>query len=454
MKTKILIFVTLALLSFAGYLLANSSDPYLKVAQSRQLTSGELVRVNKLILDMKNVRKSIITTGPSKFQKASEVEKYKKRLGQFTTAITKYSKFSEAEVKTAKNEYISLRNALSAEFKRAQGQLGSVGDVQAQLREIEKLLFTDRAPKPLTAPFSEQQAKAWVTAAVAAKKTAQSNIPKIEKIASEASLDKSNRGTVQQGAPYDMQDINRLSRFANKTVKEVEQTQSTTLNNLKAQISGINSELDYFRKLDPNNETHRANAFLQESAPERIQTALDDKQKVVESVVHYFAQFGKKPNSQIQSLLNEIEQVKDNYSKNLEIAGGLQKLPKAKNESSELTSIAKKILATKKYQFGEHGPVVLTTEGIIEREKEESEEKFTDADISLSGKITLHGTKTTWHYKWREFKFATPIKGDKGNWYIWWITARNYSSGGGRTPIGKWVAGKSVKGSIIRRGKF
>jgi len=34
-------------------------------------------------------------------------------------------------------------------------------------------------------------------------------------------------------------------------------------------------------------------------------------------------------------------------------------------------------------------------------------------------------------------------------WYIWWITAKNFSSGGARTPLNKWVSGETSKGNRI-----
>ena len=78
-----------------------------------------------------------------------------------------------------------------------------------------------------------------------------------------------------------------------------------------------------------------------------------------------------------------------------------------------------------------------------------------NVDLSLSGKITLSGTETTWNYKWQEFKFATPLKEkDSDDWYIWWITAKKYSSGWERTPIGEWVSGATTKGDLILKENF
>ncbi|WP_427453706.1 hypothetical protein [Litorimonas sp. WD9-15] len=48
-----------------------------------------------------------------------------------------------------------------------------------------------------------------------------------------------------------------------------------------------------------------------------------------------------------------------------------------------------------------------------------------------------------------------PIKeDDSDDWYMWTITAKTFSSGGERTPIGKWVSGKSYKGSQILKKNF
>ena len=432
----------------------NARELPLQLAEAQLITSGELVRVKKLTRDMKNVRESISTQGPSAFQDPRVFEKYKKRFQQFTTAIKRYGKYGAPEVKTAQKEYLKLRETLSTEFKRAQGQKSQLGDVQARLKQLEARLFSKRAPKPLMPPFSDAQASAWVKAATEAKSIAQKSLKELKQISTAASLEKNNPGTVQQGAPYDMQDINRLTRFANKTIQQVNQAQKATIDGLKTQIGALDSELDYYRKLDPDNETDRANAFLSKGAPERIQTYLDDKKKVAMSAVYFLSQFGKKPNAKTQSIIDDISRIQKKYSKDLEIAAGASKLPVPASTDPALLAIAKEVIEKKRYGFGQHGPIVLTTKGVINREREESEEKFTDVDVSLAGDITLHGTKTTWQYKWKEFKFATPVKSDTGEWYIWWITARNYSSGGSHTPINEWVAGKSSQGSLIRKENF
>jgi hypothetical protein len=38
---------------------------------------------------------------------------------------------------------------------------------------------------------------------------------------------------------------------------------------------------------------------------------------------------------------------------------------------------------------------------------------------------------------------------DSDTWYIWWLTAKNFSSGGSRTPLNKWISGEANKGNRI-----
>lgn len=202
--------------------------------QSRAITSGELVRVKKLLRDMQNVRQSIPAEGPSIFQNVPTLRKYEKRFGQFTDAIKRYADFDHAEVAAAKSEYLALRQALVDEHARAKQQADGAGNVQGELRAMEAELHAKVAPAPLRIPFNEQKAVNWVAAAVAAKLAGQAAAERLPEITQVTKLEKSNTGTVQQGAPYDLQDIGRLQRLAQGRVQAVDQTRDTMMGNLKS----------------------------------------------------------------------------------------------------------------------------------------------------------------------------------------------------------------------------
>ncbi len=80
-------------------------------------------------------------------------------------------------------------------------------------------------------------------------------------------------------------------------------------------------------------------------------------------------------------------------------------MPQAATEDAKLTAIAQKTLANYDY-VGDVKRLVINTEK-AHRTKTTSEEKFNDIDVSLSGTVTLTGTKTTYFYEWDEFQVAT-----------------------------------------------
>ena len=290
--------------------------------------------------------------------------------------------------------------------------------------------------------------------AARAQQVAKKAVAELKRIAPTANLPLT-RGTVQQGAAYDKQDLNRLMHFANGNLQDVNEALQKTGANLKSQFKAQDSELAYYRELDPDNEKDRMNAFLQEGSEARIYGELDRQLAFAKSVVAYQKAFGKEPTPVSAARVTEIADLRKTYAENRRKALGDSKLPEPKSTDAERIAIAEKILAEPSYEYGEHGPIVLTTERIVERTKTVSRAEIKDVDVSLSGDITLSGTETTWNYAWEEFKFATPIKEDGGDeWYIWWITAKKFSSGWERTPIGRWVSGGATKGSVILRENF
>ena len=135
------------------------------------------------------------------------------------------------------------------------------------------------------------------------------------------------------------------------------------------------------------------------------------------------------------AMIAMIEKAKVVFKRKMTIALETSKLPAPESKDKKLLAIAKEILANPKYEFGKHGKIIITTSEIVDRERKDSEIDIDDAEITLGGDIKMSGTETTWTYKWQGFKFATPIKEtDSDTWYIWWITAKNFSSGGARTP--------------------
>ena len=162
----------------------------------------------------------------------------------------------------------------------------------------------------------------------------------------------------------------------------------------------------------------------------------------------------EKDASRAKALLDLIKTKQSNLATDAAVSLESARLPKPASKDKKRIKIAKEILATPKYGFGEHGPIVLTTKKIETKETKDKEFDVEDVDVSIHGDVTLSGTETTWTHKWDEFKFVTPIKDTDGMWYMWTITAKKFESGYSTTPIGRWVSGKAVKGSQILEENF
>jgi len=424
-----------------------SATPKAK-AKGKQLVSGQKVQVKKLIRDMKGVLGSLKTEGPSDLQSAAIVNKFKSAIQKYTKALNRYQDYSEEPlVIDAVQIYKELRTKLSTEFKRAQAQLEKLGNPAELMAAVDAKLQGKKVPRSLIAPFSDEEAQEWYKQINEIKLVSKEVVSEVQRIAAATNLDLT-------GGKYGVQRANSMLHWADKAVRDsnaaVKQSTDQLNNQFKFQDE---RELPYFRKLDPNNESDRANAFLQEGAEARIYARLDRQLAMSKSFLAFEKATGNVSDTKRQRVA-ELIGLRKKYSEDLIKAVGVSRLPKAVVNDANMLSIAKQVIEKPRYKHGQHGPIILTTKEIITLEKEVSRDTVKDVDITSTGKLTWSGTRETWNYKWQEFKFATPIKDESGDWYIWWITAKNYSSGASTTPINEWVSGRTTKGSLILEENF
>ena len=89
----------------------------------------------------------------------------------------------------------------------------------------------------------------------------------------------------------------------------------------------------------------------------------------------------------------------------------------------------------------------------VKRSEETSETQYDDANVSLSGTITLTGTKTTYFYEWEQFQATTaePV-GDK--YFLFYNTFKYFTSGASTTPLNKWIVSGRLQGSEIPKANI
>ncbi|MDA0339654.1 MAG: hypothetical protein O2910_07425 [Proteobacteria bacterium] len=162
----------------------------------------------------------------------------------------KYPQVDDPDVQAAAAKLAEMENLVAFGNSEANAQKSSLGDVQAILAKIEATLRANREPRWFPAPFDNKQAQDWANASANAKQTAQNAIAELQRIAPTAHLPV-NRGTVQDGSPYDKQDLDRLLRFATSIVSDVDEAIDTTRDTLKSQFPAQDNTLNYYRELDP-----------------------------------------------------------------------------------------------------------------------------------------------------------------------------------------------------------
>lgn len=410
------------------------------------LVSGQRVRVKKLARDIANVSSSLVTSGPSELQDPQKINAYKKRMQQFADALGRYPQLEDPDVQAARKAYLGLRQKLSAEFKRAKAQLTELGDVQQRLATLEANFKKYAPPAQLKIPFDKEQAQAWVKAAGNTRTVAEHALNGLAKIAPLAYLP-NNPGTPQTGSPYDAQDIKRLQNYAQSLLKQVGSNYKQLADQLESRLVQI--ENDVLTRFQENPDSDKRWVFIGKGRKQAALSLFDESRAVAQSSINLESALGRKA-THAESVLNKLTQAQQDFLKKYQIALEGSRLPEAKSNDSKRLKIAQSVIEKPRYKFGEHGKIVLTSANIVERERKDSEIKIDEAEITLGGDLKMKGTEKVWTYKWQEFKFAVPLKDKETNrWYIWWITAKNFSSGGPRTPLHEWVSGKATQGNPI-----
>lgn len=413
------------------------------------LVSGQKVQVKRLTKDIINVKESIKSTGPSEFQLAENVKARQKRFQQFTEALNRYPQLNDPLVQTARAEYMSLQTALKTEFERAKKQLKELGNVQARLVQLQQNFDQYPTPQIMEPPFDAAAVSNWVKQASAARTVGEHNLKELNAIASLAYLPV-NPGTPQSGYPFDAEDVRRMQNQAIRMQQAVQSNYHNMSNNITNQLKQKLEQIKTRWQEDPKGD--KKWVFLKKDQVKQAMQLFNESKALAQSSI-YLEQALKQDHSFATKSLKVIKQAEQQYQANGQLALNSSRLPAAASDDDDMIEFAEEILKRPRYKFGEYGPIVLITKDIIERESKSSEIDIDKVEV-VGRDLKMSGTETTWTYKWQEFKFATPLKDADGSWYIWWITAKKYSSGSSITPIGEWVAGQSTQGNPILASNF
>ena len=400
----------------------------------RPLVSGERVRVKKLTRDMTNVLGAITTEGPSLYQDPLEYNAAVKRFTQFTDALKKYPQADDPDVKAARDTYLKLRGSLQAELERGKKQYDILGDVMGNLRALQSRDREFPIPEALRPPFVEADVETWVAASRIARDAAKKDYKYIQDITPIAYLPDFTKSG--RKAEFGGKDLPRLAAMTENRYKSANNGYLVIKQNIKTAL----------RELDQQIQTPTARTNNADLA--RHHEAFADMIPIAESLVHLEKVLGK-PTDAPKAAVAAIIDRRKTYDAEREAAIDLVRMPKPVSTDAERLAIAKDVLERPKYDFGEHGPIILNTKEVLEKERKESEIEIDDVEV-YGGELRMSGTQETTVWKWKEFQFATTLKDENGLWRITYIKPKFFTSGGSTTPLNSWIAGGVVEGELIR----
>ena len=393
------------------------------------------MRVKKLIRDMQGVVASISGEGPSPFQDPEIVAQRKKSFDQHTAAIKRYPQKNDPDVMAMRAAYQQLGATLKQEFERSREQLKIVGNAFERLATIDNRDKEYPVPAALQPPFTQTDAQAWLAAGSKARTAAEFDMQQFKEIKTYAYLpEQTVSGRMAQ---YSFRDIDRLSRNVQSRFNSVQAGYGTTHANIKRRLA----ELD--------NQVQAPSAGHDLDTIQRHRQALDDMVPVARSVVHLESVL-KRPTNDANTHVEALQQRRTSYDRELDALIDRVRMPEPKSPDATMLAIAEEVLKNPRYEFGAHGPIVLTSTGMTEREKQSSEIDFDKAEVS-GNTLKLSGTETTWTYRWREFHFMTALR-EPGTdlWRLHQITPKYFTSGGTNTPLNSWISGGVVATDLIR----
>ncbi len=415
-------------------------------APAQQMISHQRVQVNKLDRDIKSATATVDKDGPKPFQDPQYVQKIDNALTRFRDTYAKFTEFKgDPDVDKAASSLATFENMIAFGKDLAAKELASLGDVQARLNETEGQMRQVGAPQAPMQPFEKGQLEAWLRSLAANRKAAIAIYQPLPEIRERAYLP-NNPGTVEQGAPYDMQDVDRIERYLRDTVSQIDASLKEFTEQLSNAVRTETDSLSFYESFDPADPETQAQQFLGAGRADDIRQQLAKKHLLVSEAAEYSRLLKHDTLDERLALLSRIENVSKGYEESRLKALELVRMPKAVTTDTKLQDTAMKTLQSYDY-VGEIKRLVINTEK-THRKMETSEAEFDKIDVGAGGKVTLSGTQTTYYYEWDEFQVATaePIEDTH---YIFYTTLKYYTSGAAKTPLNRWIISNRIQGSEI-----
>lgn len=410
-----------------------------------QMISQDRVRIQKLVRDVASAADTLARNGAKPFQGAEYVQEQVRVLEIFKASLAAYSDFSaDADVIEAGAAIARFEQMIADGRAQAGASAAALGDVQARLRALDRQ--RQGAPAPPPAPDDAAAIAQWLAAVSATRQTAAAALEQLAAIRASAFLP-IQPGTVGEGAPYDMQDVDRLEWAYRGNLTDADHAVAQWGENLDAQVTQLATVLDFVERLDPANESDQANAFLGAGAAANQRERLEAAQRLVTAAMAFDQQLGREQLTTHQQMHARVERTRADYETKHAQARALVRVPQAASTDQTLVAIARETLKNPSYGVGAIRRLVISADK-VHHEKKTSETEFNKVEVGMGGTLTLSGTQTTYLYAWDQFQVAT-VEPVGAEFFIFYHTLKRFTSGAPTTPIDRWILAERMQGCEI-----
>jgi uncharacterized protein YjdB len=425
MKSKLL-FITLWLLTVICPGVAA-----VQVMASDDMPSYHANRIDKLRRDILSAVDTLDKGGVKPFMDDGYVSRYKNLAGSFQQRLHSFDQYSSSK------DYLATKQALDqmnmflylGETEKNKLVAKTGGDVQTVLRGMEE--NTPTLPRTLIREgytFTQQDIENFTRQNHEAIRYYRDNLQKLQQIKQNAYLPLTP-GTVRQGAKYDKQDVDRLIGSFSRNLRQAEANLNEWTAHMKHQTRQLEVDLDRFHYLPAT-----ADNFANEEA-------YNDRVQQLNSMLRT-AQATDDPR-----LVQKVQQAMQAHQTQRGEVLKTVRMPAAKSDDKELLAVASSILKSPEYGADYIQRMVINAD-LQNYEKESSETRYDDVDVSLSGKVTLTGEKTTYHYTWQQFQVTTAERIGQ-RYFMFHNTFKYFTRGSTITPLRKWVLSMRIQGNEI-----
>ena len=415
-------------------------------APVRQLISQDIARLSKLDRDIQSVISTLDQGGAKPFQDPEYLAKYQGSAERFANTLSRYADFPDVpEVQTVTASYQQLRTLLQIGEQIGEKARAELGDVQRELASMRQAMASERLSQ-LPPDADANTVSAWVARADAIEKATHARIDRLTILRDKAWLPLT-RGTPEQGAAYDFQNVDSMLANSRQTLRDIEIQQLQIGNNADGRLSHLADTASFYEGLDPNDHSDRANMFLGAGDLEKNVEQINGAIQIAEAAMAVHAASASDNLTRSTAVRDRLLQARADYITKRGQALSLSRMPEPATTDSGLLDIARQTLSLPKYDVAQYRALVINTD-VSHHRKKSSEIEFDDVDVSLGGEITLSGTETTTIYEWDEFQVTTaePVGAE---YFLFYNKLKRFTSGATTTPLNRWILSERFQGPQI-----